>query len=65
VSTGSLFGQIARMLIPHRDGRRHRMFDFDPETEGPRPGEAVMFWGWLSLIGVGLALMILLPLTGK
>ena len=39
------------------------MFDFDPETEGPRVGEAVMFWGWLSLIAVGLALMIIIPLT--
>jgi len=39
------------------------MFEFDPETEGPRVGEAAMFWGWIGLIGVGLALMIIIPLT--
>jgi len=41
------------------------MFDFTPEAEGQARGEAVMFWGWLAVIGIGLALMISIPLMGQ
>lgn len=39
--------------------------DFTPEEEGPRPGEAVVFWSWIAVLAVGLAYMILIPLSGR
>jgi len=41
------------------------MADFTPEEAGPRPGEAVVFWAWLIVIGGGLAIMITIPLLGR
>jgi len=41
------------------------MTDFTPEEEGPRPGEVVVFWGWLIVIAAGLAVMITIPLIGR
>jgi hypothetical protein len=28
-------------------------------------GEAIVFWSWLTIIAVGLAVMIVVPLTGR
>ncbi|WP_281349278.1 hypothetical protein [Microbacterium oryzae] len=28
-------------------------------------GMSVMFWSWTALVGIGLAVMIVLPLTGR
>jgi hypothetical protein len=39
--------------------------DFTPEEAGPRRGEAVVFWSWITLLGVGLAYMITIPLMGQ
>ena len=36
-----------------------------PEKHGPRVGELVVFWGWMSVISIGLAVMIFVPLTGR
>ncbi|MDN3310379.1 hypothetical protein QWJ90_05515 [Microbacterium oryzae] len=33
----------------------------DDETVGMR----VMFWSWAAIVGVGLAVMIVLPLAGR
>ncbi|GLJ63058.1 hypothetical protein GCM10017576_31890 [Microbacterium barkeri] len=33
----------------------------DDETVGMR----VVFWSWFSIVAVGLAVMIILPLTGR
>ena len=42
------------------------MVDFTPEEEhGPLPGEAIIFWSWMLVIGVGLAVMIAIPLIGR
>ncbi len=41
------------------------MFDFTPEEEGERAGEAVVFWSWIVVLAVGLAYMIALPLAGR
>ena len=41
------------------------MVDFTPEEEGPRPGEAVVFWSCLGFLAVGLLYMIALPLMGR
>ncbi|WP_426324403.1 hypothetical protein [Microbacterium sp. E-13] len=41
------------------------MVDFTPEEEGARRGEAVVFWSWIGVLAVGLAYMIVLPLTGR
>lgn len=38
---------------------------YTPEEHGPRLGERVVFWSWMSLIAVGLAIMITVPLTGR
>ena len=40
------------------------MADFTPEEAGPTRGEAVVFWSWLTVIAAGLAVMIVIPLTG-
>jgi hypothetical protein len=34
------------------------------ETSPERVGRRAMFWGWMALIVVGLAIMIAVPLTG-
>ncbi len=39
--------------------------DFTPEEDGPRPGEAVIFWSCLGLLGAGLAYLIAIPLMGR
>jgi hypothetical protein len=39
--------------------------DFTPEEEGARLGERVVFWAWAGAIAAGLAVMILVPLTGR
>jgi hypothetical protein len=39
--------------------------NFTPEEAGPRPGSKVVFWSWMIVIAVGLAVMIILPLTGR
>ncbi|MDW4573259.1 hypothetical protein R8Z57_10810 [Microbacterium sp. M3] len=41
------------------------MVDFTPEEEGPRRGEAVVFWSWIIVLAVGLAYMIAIPLMGR
>jgi len=41
------------------------MADFTPEEEGARRGEAVVFWSWITLLAVGLAYMIAIPLAGR
>ncbi|KQZ84944.1 hypothetical protein ASD56_00715 [Microbacterium sp. Root166] len=46
------------------DGKEQTV-DFTPEEEGPRPGEAVVFWSWIAVLAVGLAYMILVPLSGR
>lgn len=39
--------------------------DFTPEEEGARRGEAAVFWSWITVLAVGLAYMILIPLIGR
>jgi len=39
--------------------------DFTTEEEGPRLGEAIVFWSCISLMAVGLAYMVAIPLTGR
>lgn len=41
------------------------MIDFTPEEEDRRAGEGVVFWSWITVLTVGLAYMIILPLTGR
>ncbi|HEY9308716.1 MAG TPA: hypothetical protein VIP82_13030 [Microbacterium sp.] len=41
------------------------MDDFTPEEAGPRRGEAVVFWSWITVLAVGLAYMITIPLVGR
>jgi hypothetical protein len=41
------------------------MVNFTPEEAGPRPGAKVVFWSWMAVIVVGLAVMIVLPLVGR
>ena len=41
------------------------MADFTAEERGPRRGERVVFWAWLSTISLGLAVMIVIPLIGR
>ena len=41
------------------------MADFTPEEEGSRPGEAIAFWSCISLMAVGLAYMVAIPLMGR
>ena len=39
--------------------------DFTPEEEGPRRGEATVFWSWIAVLAVGLVYMIAIPLSGR
>ena len=39
--------------------------EFTPEEEGARLGERVVFWAWAGVLAVGLAVMIVVPLTGR
>ena len=48
-----------------RDADRQTMPDSTPEEAGPRRGEAVVFWSWLTVIAAGLTVMIVIPLTGR
>lgn len=41
------------------------MADFTPGETGPRAGEAVVFWTWMVVVVVGLAVMIAVPLIGR
>ena len=41
------------------------MVDFTPEEAGERAGEAVVFWSWIAVLGLGLTYMIALPLLGR
>ena len=41
------------------------MVDFTPEEAGERRGEAVVFWSWITVLALGLAYMIVLPLAGR
>ena len=41
------------------------MTDFTPEEEGGRRGEADVFWSWIALLAIGLAYMIVIPLSGR
>jgi hypothetical protein len=41
------------------------MTDFTPEEAGPLIGETVVFWAWIVVLTVGLAYMILIPLSGR
>ena len=41
------------------------MADFTPEEGGSRPGEAIAFWSCISLMAVGLAYMVAIPLMGR
>ena len=41
------------------------MPDFTPEEEGPRHGEAVVFWSWIAVLAAGLAYLIVIPLAGR
>ena len=38
---------------------------YTPEEHGPRVGERVVFWSWMSLIAVGLTIMIAVPLAAR
>jgi hypothetical protein len=51
--------------LPRRTSGKEQIVDFTPEEEGPRPGEAVVFWSWIAVLAVGLAYMILIPLSGR
>ena len=41
------------------------MADFTPEEDGQLPGEAAVFWIWMTLIVGGLVVMITIPLMGR
>ena len=41
------------------------MDEFTPEEAGPRRGEAVVFWSWITVLAVGLAYMIMIPVVGR
>ncbi|MFE5409949.1 hypothetical protein [Microbacterium sp. NPDC056569] len=41
------------------------MVDSTPEEEGPRRGEAVVFWCWIAVLAGGLGYMIAVPLMGR
>jgi hypothetical protein len=38
---------------------------FTPEEEGARRGEAIVFTAWAAGIGLGLVIMIVIPLVGR
>jgi hypothetical protein len=38
--------------------------DYTPEEAGARRGEVIVFVAWASVIGLGLAAMIIIPLVG-
>lgn len=39
--------------------------DSTPEEEGPRRGEAIVFWSWIAVLAGGLVYMIAIPLSGR
>jgi hypothetical protein len=51
--------------LSHSRQKEIIVVDFTPEEEGPRRGEAVVFWSWIIVLAVGLAYMIAIPLMGR